>query len=97
MASGRDFPTIRDLMKGERLSFAENAGSPGSPVLTLDYTMHLRLLLLLSPENKLLQRTAAIIAKRHAGIQATGITASCDFLGNTYSRYGSLLTNEADT
>lgn len=80
------------LMKGERLAFAEKAGSA---VLALDYAMHLRVLLLLSPEKKLLERTASLIGKRHSGTRPTSIIVSCQFKGQQRTRRGSLLTAEA--
>lgn len=85
------FTDYARLMKGERLAFT---AQPGSPALALDYAMHLRILLLLTPERKLLQRSGEIIARRYAGALPTRITASCVYVGQTRSRSGSLLTTE---
>lgn len=80
------------LLNGERLSFTQKAGHQA---LSLNYQMHLRILLLLSPDSRLLSRTAALIGKRHPGELATGISVSCVYRNRQYSRIGSLLTIEA--
>lgn len=86
------FSDYSRLMHGERLSFTQKTGQQA---LSLNYQMHLRILLLLSPDSKLLARTAAIISKRHPGELATGISVSCVYRSRQYNRDGSLLTIEA--
>jgi hypothetical protein len=82
------------LLKGARLSMnpVTNGGT-----LALDYSMHLRILLYLTPERHLLPRIAAQIGQRHPGRLDTRVQVSCDVKGRKISRQGSLLSVKASS
>jgi hypothetical protein len=77
------------LMNGERLAFT-NIGDNNT--LMFDYVMHLRVLLLLTPEKNLLKNVSALVTKRYPGIIDTRIDVNCQFRGQTRTQQGSLLT-----
>lgn len=83
------FSDYASLMKGIRLNM-DSIANGGK--LAMDYPMHLRILLYLTPERYLLPRIAALIGQRHPGRLDTWIQVSCDVRGREISRQGSLLS-----
>jgi len=83
------FADYSSLMRGARLNMDSvvNGGK-----WAMDYPMHLRILVYLTPERHLLPRIAAQISQRHSGQLDTWIQVSCDDRGREISRQGSLLS-----
>lgn len=83
------FSDYTSLLKGARLNMDSvvNGGK-----MAMDYPMHLRILLYLTPERYLLPRIAAQISQRHPGRLDTWIQVSCDVRGREISRQASLLS-----